>query len=79
MSKKNSKIDFGFKNVNVNEKESLVKEIFDHVSSNYNLMNDLTSIGLHRFWKDQLINWLAPQPHQTLRPLCNAPVSPGAA
>ena len=29
-------------------------------------MNDLSSLGLHRYWKYKLINWLAPQPHQSL-------------
>jgi len=29
-------------------------------------MNDLTSLGIHRLWKDSLINWLAPQPYQKL-------------
>ncbi len=59
------KIDFGFKKVNINKKEKLVKNIFDSVSSKYDLMNDLSSLGLHRLWKQELINWIAPQSNQS--------------
>lgn len=64
--KKNKKIDFGFQMINIDKKDHLVNEIFDSVSSNYNLMNDIASLGLHRYWKQKLINLLAPQPHQNL-------------
>ena len=51
MKKSLEKIDFGFKKVNINKKEKLVNNIFDSVSSKYDLMNDLSSLGLHRLWK----------------------------
>jgi len=67
MMKKNlEKIDFGFKKININKKETLVNNIFNSVSSKYDLMNDLSSLGFHRLWKQELINWLAPQSHQSL-------------
>ena len=30
------------------------------------LMNDITSFGIHRVWKNDLINWLSPQKNQKL-------------
>ena len=66
MKKNLEKIDFGFKKININKKETLVNNIFNSVSSKYDLMNDLSSLGFHRLWKQELINWLAPQSHQSL-------------
>ncbi len=66
MNKKFEKIDFGFKKVNIDQKEKLVNNIFNSVSSKYDLMNDLSSLGLHRLWKQELINWISPQSHQSL-------------
>ena len=59
-------IDFGNKKVKKTEKQTLVNNVFNSVADKYDLMNDLTSLGIHRFWKDSLINWLAPQPYQKL-------------
>lgn len=59
-------IDFGNKKVKKAEKQTLVNNVFNSVADKYDLMNDLTSLGIHRFWKDSLINWLAPQPYQKL-------------
>ena len=66
MKKNLEKIDFGFKKVNISNKEKLVNNIFDSVSSKYDLMNDLSSLGFHRLWKQELINWIAPQSNQSL-------------
>ena len=66
MKKSLKKIDFGFKKININDKEELVNNIFNSVSSKYDLMNDLSSLGFHRLWKQELINWIAPQPNQSL-------------
>ncbi|KAJ7935520.1 ubiquinone menaquinone biosynthesis methyltransferase UbiE [Mycena leptocephala] len=51
---------FGFKTVPEEEKESLVKNVFDSVASSYDLMNDASSLGVHRLWKDTLISTLRP-------------------
>jgi demethylmenaquinone methyltransferase/2-methoxy-6-polyprenyl-1,4-benzoquinol methylase len=59
-------IDFGNKKVKKTEKQTLVNNVFNSVADKYDLMNDLTSLGIHRLWKDSLINWLAPQPYQKL-------------
>ena len=66
MKKSLKKIDFGFKQVNIDKKEKLVNNIFNSVSSNYDIMNDLSSLGFHRLWKQELINWIAPQSNQSL-------------
>ena len=45
------KTSFGFKEVDSDKKASLVGNVFDTVSENYDLMNDLMSFGIHRLWK----------------------------
>ena len=42
---------FGFQSVAWNEKEKKVGEVFHSVAKNYDLMNDLMSMGIHRLWK----------------------------
>ncbi|WP_454623626.1 bifunctional demethylmenaquinone methyltransferase/2-methoxy-6-polyprenyl-1,4-benzoquinol methylase UbiE [Bradyrhizobium cenepequi] len=51
---------FGFRDVPLGEKQTLVNEVFRSVASRYDLMNDLMSIGLHRVWKDIMITQLNP-------------------
>lgn len=51
---------FGFKTVPEDAKESLVKNVFDSVASKYDLMNDATSFGVHRLWKDTFVSSLQP-------------------
>lgn len=47
---------FGFESVGVNEKEGRVRAVFENVADSYDVMNDLMSGGLHRFWKDYLLD-----------------------
>ncbi len=42
---------FGFRDVPVGEKKKLVGEVFSSVARQYDLMNDLMSLGIHRLWK----------------------------
>src|SRR5690606_25379422 len=42
---------FGFREVPVAEKRRLVGQVFSSVAGNYDLMNDLMSLGIHRVWK----------------------------
>ena len=42
---------FGFKDVATEEKQRLVRGVFDSVASKYDLMNDVLSFGAHRLWK----------------------------
>ncbi|MGD9868001.1 MAG: bifunctional demethylmenaquinone methyltransferase/2-methoxy-6-polyprenyl-1,4-benzoquinol methylase UbiE [Hyphomicrobiales bacterium] len=51
---------FGFTAVAPGSKQAMVNRVFAQVASRYDLMNDLMSGGLHRLWKDEVINWLAP-------------------
>ncbi len=51
---------FGATPVGEGERQGLVNQVFSRVASRYDLMNDLMSGGLHRLWKDDMINWLAP-------------------
>jgi demethylmenaquinone methyltransferase/2-methoxy-6-polyprenyl-1,4-benzoquinol methylase len=53
---------FGFRDVPEAEKEGLVREVFSSVASKYDLMNDLMSAGVHRLWKDAMVEWLNPRP-----------------
>ena len=46
--------------------KKLVKRVFQDVVDKYDLMNDLMSLGIHRFWKKNFINWLNPQKNTTL-------------
>ena len=46
---------FGFQQVDVDQKQDLVKGVFDSVASNYDLMNDVMSLGTHRLWKNYTI------------------------
>ena len=44
------------------EKAGRVRDVFQRVASRYDLMNDLMSGGIHRLWKEALLDWLAPRP-----------------
>jgi len=57
---------FGFKTVDEGEKAGLVHGVFSRVASKYDIMNDLMSMGIHRVWKDAMMDWLAPRPGQKL-------------
>ena len=56
------------------------KEVFDKVASKYDIMNDIMSLGAHRYWKELLIDWLSPEKgmhitvsytHLTLPTICS--------
>ena len=53
---------FGFKDVADEDKAGMVRDVFDSVADKYDLMNDVMSGGVHRFWKDAMISWLSPRP-----------------
>ena len=46
--------------------ERLITKVFQDVSEKYDLMNDLMSLGIHRLWKKNFINWLNPQENTIL-------------
>ena len=57
---------FGFKTVDEAEKAGMVHGVFTNVASKYDVMNDAMSMGIHRLWKDAMMDWLAPRPGQRL-------------
>ncbi len=57
---------FGFKTVNETDKASMVHGVFTNVASKYDVMNDVMSVGIHRLWKDAMMDWLAPRAGQRL-------------
>ena len=61
-----ARTDFGFRRVPENEKAPLVRALFESVAQRYDLMNDLMSAGIHRWWKSEMVAWLKPRPGQRL-------------
>ena len=57
---------FGDREVPQREKAGLVHGVFTSVASKYDVMNDVMSVGIHRLWKDAMMDWLAPRPGQRL-------------
>lgn len=53
---------FGYRDVEEEEKSALVRGVFSSVARRYDVMNDLMSGGIHRLWKDAMVEWLNPQP-----------------
>src|ERR1700716_2138111 len=51
---------FGFRDIPLSDKQTLVNDVFHSVAQRYDLMNDLMSAGLHRVWKDIMITALNP-------------------
>ena len=47
----NNKTHFGYTDVTPKEKTQRVRQVFESVADNYDVMNDLMSFGLHRLWK----------------------------
>ena len=51
---------------NLQKNKNLVKNVFDAVYDKYDLMNDLMSLGAHRYWKNNFIKMMNPYPGQSL-------------
>ena len=47
-------------------KKGLVQNVFDQVYDQYDLMNDLMSLGIHRLWKNTMLNIMNPSKNQKL-------------
>jgi len=58
---------FGEQTVAMEDKQGMVNAVFHGVADRYDLMNDLMSVGIHRIWKDGMVNELAP-PKRGTRP-----------
>ncbi len=57
---------FGFETVREEEKAGKVQGVFTSVASKYDIMNDVMSAGIHRIWKEAMMDWLSPRPGQKL-------------
>ena len=57
---------FGAQQVREDEKAGMVRDLFSDVSAKYDIMNDVMSMGIHRIWKEAMMDWLAPRPGQKL-------------
>ena len=52
---------FGYRDVPAAEKAGLVRQVFEGVAPRYDLMNDLMSGGVHRLWKNALVDVVNPR------------------
>src|SRR5882762_4469393 len=52
---------FGYRDVPAAEKAGLVRQVFESVAPRYDLMNDLMSVGVHRLWKNTLVDVANPR------------------
>lgn len=66
MSKPNKSTHFGFESVAWDEKEKKVAEVFHSVAKNYDLMNDLMSLGIHHLWKRFTVELSQVRPGQSV-------------
>lgn len=57
-----SQTHFGFETVDERDKARRVRGVFDSVAPSYDLMNDLMSGGLHRWWKRYAVTVANPRP-----------------
>ncbi|MGH1425866.1 MAG: bifunctional demethylmenaquinone methyltransferase/2-methoxy-6-polyprenyl-1,4-benzoquinol methylase UbiE [Pseudooceanicola sp.] len=57
---------FGFQEIPEDQKATRVQGVFGSVASKYDVMNDAMSFGIHRVWKDAMMDWLAPRAGQKL-------------
>lgn len=57
---------FGFETIPEDQKAGKVQGVFSSVASRYDVMNDAMSLGIHRIWKDAMMDWLAPRAGQRL-------------
>lgn len=57
---------FGFQDIPEEEKAGRVHGVFTSVASRYDVMNDVMSMGVHRVWKDAMLDWLAPRKNTRL-------------
>jgi demethylmenaquinone methyltransferase/2-methoxy-6-polyprenyl-1,4-benzoquinol methylase len=62
----NKTTHFGSQTIPEAEKAGRVQGVFNSVASKYDIMNDVMSVGIHRVWKDAMMDWLAPRRGQKL-------------
>tara|TARA_B110000495_G_scaffold171512_1_gene159833 strand:+ start:270 stop:752 length:483 start_codon:yes stop_codon:yes gene_type:complete len=50
----------------IQDKTKLVNSVFSKVYKKYDLMNDIMSLGVHRLWKKDMVNWMRHQSEQKI-------------
>ncbi len=65
------KTHFGYQQVDKNKKEQLVAEVFHSVADNYDIMNDMMSLGIHRLWKYYTVLAADVRPHMQVLDLAS--------
>jgi len=58
---KHDTVSFGYEDIAASEKTARVRSVFSNVASNYDLMNDAMSGGMHRLWKDRFVRRIKPR------------------
>ncbi|RUR20533.1 bifunctional demethylmenaquinone methyltransferase/2-methoxy-6-polyprenyl-1,4-benzoquinol methylase UbiE [Legionella sp. km535] len=66
MNNQEKSTHFGFKSVAWDEKEKKVADVFHSVAKNYDLMNNLMSLGIHHLWKRFTVELSQVRPGQTV-------------
>lgn len=66
MTEQKKTTHFGFSSVSWDEKEKKVAEVFHSVAKNYDVMNDLMSLGIHHLWKRYTVELSKVRPGQTV-------------
>ena len=61
---------FWEREIPLSEKAAQVRALFEGVATRYDLMNDLMSAGVHRLWKEALVDWLNPAPPLAMADVC---------
>ena len=51
---------------NIQDKSKLVNSVFSEVYKKYDIMNDIMSLGVHRIWKQNMMDWMCPQANSFL-------------
>jgi demethylmenaquinone methyltransferase/2-methoxy-6-polyprenyl-1,4-benzoquinol methylase len=62
----NKTTHFGAETIPEGEKAGKVRDLFSDVANKYDVMNDVMSMGIHRIWKEAMMDWLAPRAGQKL-------------
>ncbi|MCW9033836.1 MAG: class I SAM-dependent methyltransferase [Rhodospirillales bacterium] len=57
---------FGFEDVEPQERQKRVRQVFQAVAGRYDLMNDVMSFGIHRLWKRLMARRADPKPEQVI-------------
>ena len=60
MNTEHKTTDFGYQQIQWDEKINRVRQVFDSVADKYDVMNDLMSFGLHRLWKQFSVEFSLP-------------------